>query len=695
MRPVLLLLAGLAACGQAPDKGDPSGDADGDGFAVGEDCDDARASVNPEATELCDGVDNDCDGEVDEPEAFDAQGWFTDADGDGFGDAASVVFGCTQPDGTAPNGADCDDGDSLSHPGADEVCDPADRDEDCDGLADDADPSASGQSTFYGDADGDGWGIWELTTEACDPPDGFAEVDGDCLDTDPTAHPGAVDVWYDGVDSDCAGDNDYDADLDGHGSALHGGGDCDDTLAIVNPDREEVCGNGLDDDCDGTPAGCLPWGEANAADAWARYTGPVAAGEAGAAVAGVGDVDGDGLADMLVGAPGTASGGSATSGVAYLVPGGTSGSHRINQLGTRLIGSTGEDRLGAAVAGPGDADGDGLPDLLVGAPGNALGGEGAGAVFLWLGPATVSVGLSAVDHALLGPAGAGAGSAVAGPGDVDGDGFDDLLVGSAAAGAWRIDRPRDATANLDDIAEARFEGDGTCGAGSVVAALGDLDGDGLPDVGLAGGGCAGGRGRAWVFLGALSGTLSMDDADSVLTGTTPGDEAFSALHGGQDLDGDGYAELWAGVPGEDAGATDAGGAVRFDGPLLSTIAAVAADATLLGVDPGGAAGTTLAWGGDVQADGTPDLLLGAPTTDVDTPDDGAAWLVIGPVSGTVSLSDAAGARIRGSASGSALGGGVAFPGDVDGDGIDDLLLGGPGNGASGEGVAAVFLGGAW
>ena len=212
---------------------------------------------------------------------------------------------------------------------------------------------------------------------------------------------------------------------------------------------------------------------------------------------------------------------------------------------------------------------------------------------------------------------------------------------------------------------------------------------------MAGPTCAGGRGRAWVFLGATSGTRSFDDADSILTGNTPGDEAFASLDGATDGDGDGYAEVWAGVPGEDAGATDAGAALRFDAPLASSITAGAADAALLGMDPGGGAGAAIAWGGDVQDDGMPDLLIGAPGTDADASDDGVAWFIAGPVSGTVPLPGTAGARIRGSTGGSAAGTSVLFPGDMNGDEVDDIVVGAPGNGSSGEGAAAIFLGGRW
>ncbi|MEC8422412.1 MAG: putative metal-binding motif-containing protein, partial [Myxococcota bacterium] len=152
-------LATLVLLGCAPNRAtDATDDADGDGYPVPEDCDDHRAAVNPSATELCDDLDNDCDGEIDESDAFDAPGWFRDHDGDGFGDPSAIVYACARPDGVAENGADCDDQDAWVHPGAREICDPLDRDEDCDGLADDADESASHRRVFYGDADGDGFG---------------------------------------------------------------------------------------------------------------------------------------------------------------------------------------------------------------------------------------------------------------------------------------------------------------------------------------------------------------------------------------------------------------------------------------------------------------------------------------------------------------------------------------------------------
>jgi MYXO-CTERM domain-containing protein len=102
--------------------------------ANGADCDDARASSNPIATEYCNGYDDDCDGVVDEGSAADASTWYLDADGDGYGIPGSTTRACSLPAGYSAVATDCDDGRAADHPGATETCDG--RDNDCDGLVD-------------------------------------------------------------------------------------------------------------------------------------------------------------------------------------------------------------------------------------------------------------------------------------------------------------------------------------------------------------------------------------------------------------------------------------------------------------------------------------------------------------------------------------------------------------------------------
>ena len=296
--PLFTLL--LLACPPAEDSGSPPknddtalvdtgtpctvltlyADLDGDGFGSGEateacelaghvandeDCDDGDASVFPTATEWCDGIDNDCDGDTDEGAAGT---YYADADGDGTGDPATAVASCDRPAGFVANGNDCDDSNPAAFPAAVESCDGADND--CDGEVDE---NTAGAPTWYADDDGDGFGDPRQDTVACHPPDGSVADHGDCDDTSASVYPGATESC-DGTDEDCDGevDNDasgastwyLDADGDGFGdpgvtsvdcdapsSYVADNSDCDDTDPSVNYDAAEWCDNGVDDNCDG------------------------------------------------------------------------------------------------------------------------------------------------------------------------------------------------------------------------------------------------------------------------------------------------------------------------------------------------------------------------------------------------------------------------------------------------------------
>ncbi len=171
-------------------------DLDSDGYCIYEDCDDDDPSINPGATEICNDLDDDCDSLVDEDLDFDADGW-SSCDGD------------------------CDDGNPDIHPEAEEICDGLD--DDCDGLL-----LEGGETDF----DADGW----LTCA------------GDCNDDDPNVHPKAEELCN-GLDDDCDDSLPFaESDNDGDGY-LACAGDCDDESAMVFPGAEEIC-NGLDDDCD-------------------------------------------------------------------------------------------------------------------------------------------------------------------------------------------------------------------------------------------------------------------------------------------------------------------------------------------------------------------------------------------------------------------------------------------------------------
>ena len=198
----MLLFLLLSACAPDPkDSADPlAEDADGDGVLAEFDCDDTDAAVFPGAPEVCDGDDQDCDGNADDGVLVTF--WFDD-DGDGYGAGSSTALGCDAPAGMAANQDDCDDGRADVHPGVPEVCNGLD--DDCDGAIE---PT---YGTWYGDGDGDGYGDGATGEATCTPESGRV--------------------------------------LDGT--------DCDDGDAAVSPASDEVCDNLVDDDCDAvTDEGC-------------------------------------------------------------------------------------------------------------------------------------------------------------------------------------------------------------------------------------------------------------------------------------------------------------------------------------------------------------------------------------------------------------------------------------------------------
>ncbi len=195
-------------------------------IVLGGDCDDGDGDVHPQGVEVCNGLDDDCDGDLSDPEV-------DDGDGDGI-----------------PECFDCDDADDSVGPGADEDC--ADgEDQDCDGMVDGDDADCDGLI----DADGDGWcldGVDANGDGDCSDPGEELEAgaSGDCDDVDPDRNPSA-DEACDGVDSDCVLNDPSEQDGDGDGM-WPCEGDCDDGDANASLGAGEICGDGIDQDCDGT-----------------------------------------------------------------------------------------------------------------------------------------------------------------------------------------------------------------------------------------------------------------------------------------------------------------------------------------------------------------------------------------------------------------------------------------------------------
>ncbi|MBO6934902.1 MAG: hypothetical protein JJ863_08000 [Deltaproteobacteria bacterium] len=243
-------------------------DDDRDGYpdegCGGNDCDDRDPFNYPGGLELCDGLDNDCDGTIDE-DVVDVD-WYLDADGDGFGDSSDVVSSCERQVGRVLVGGDCMDGNPVIYPGRLEVCNAVD--DDCDGTTDEG---GLGAVLAFRDSDGDGYGDPTMRMPFCSGSigSGYVAFAGDCDDSDMEVRPGVADDC-DGVDDDCDGLFDEDGvidwyvDFDGDDYGIGGvvltqcaepanaadnADDCNDEDPAIFPMATEVCDD-VDQDCD-------------------------------------------------------------------------------------------------------------------------------------------------------------------------------------------------------------------------------------------------------------------------------------------------------------------------------------------------------------------------------------------------------------------------------------------------------------
>ncbi len=411
-----------------------------------------------------------------------------------------------------------------------------------------------------------------------------------------------------------------DADGDGYADDV----DCDDEDPEVNPGADEICDNGVDDDCDGTANNCALSGDLRLADADIAVTGAGEGDWAGRSFDLSGDLDGDGNLDLVIGARHHSTD-DGELGAVFVMPGPFDNDRSMTESGATWLGAADGAEAGDSVANGCDLSGDGLADLIVGARSDDTAGTAAGAAYVIFSAGSGEQSLGDASVTILGTAETQRlGDAVGCAGDVNDDGAEDL----------------------------------------VVTAPGAVNSGGLTS------------GVAYIFHGPLdAGETDLSQADATLNGLADADYMGRSLDGGHDLNGDGVADMVitafkAGVAGIDAGEV-----YTIYGPFEGEVDLADSDGILTGERPGDWVGTRAAVAGDIDGDGTPDLIVGADGHDAGGENAGAGYLVLGPPAGEMLIHLAARATITGEAAEDFTGLTVSAAGDLNRDGSDDFAVG--------------------